>query len=385
VPPTTTALPAPTATPEPLVLRVWVAPAFAPDPQSEAGALLQARIEAFESDHPNLHVDIRLKDERGASGLVETLRAGAQVAPAAVPDLVTLEASDLVEAAAAGLLAPLPPLSVDVEPNYAQQSVTVNDQRFGAPFGSRAEVLVFRDEDVGPAPRSWADLISSTPPFLFAAGDPEALMTVAQYLAQGAELADAGGTPRLDPIALEEVLAFYGSALNAGLLPLTVRQYESSLETWGAFHEGRATSAIAPLHVFLAEGRLGESAAPIPTRDGAGTCLTSTWAWAVVAHEPDRLTAAVELLNWLTEPEFLADWTQAVGLLPPDAETLAAWEDGAEKSLATQLAAVARPIPPSATRLAVGAALRTSIDAVLSGQLTPSAAALAASQALPQP
>ncbi|HET7010860.1 MAG TPA: extracellular solute-binding protein [Anaerolineales bacterium] len=386
VPPTLTPEPAPTSTPSPLVLRLWVAPAFAPDPQSEAGALLLQHIQDFESEHDNLHVEIRLKDERGMSGLLETLRAASHVAPAGVPDLITLEASDLAEAARAGLVTALPPLEEQAAADgYAQLATSVDGVRYGAPFGSRADVLVFRAEDLGPAPRSWADLLSSTPPFLFPAGDPEAQTTLAQYLSQGVGLTNPDGRYALDPIALEEVLAFYGSAHNAGLLPLTVRQYETSLETWGAFHEGRSTSAVAPLHVFLAEGRANESAAPLPTRDGTGTCLTSTWAWALVAAEPRRQAAATELMNWLTEPGFLGEWTQALGLLPPDSASLDAWADGPEKSLATQLSTVAAPLPPAELRAAVGAAIRSAIDSVLSGQLTPSAAAMAAIQALPQP
>jgi ABC-type glycerol-3-phosphate transport system substrate-binding protein len=310
------------------------------------------------------------------------------VAPAAVPDLIILEASDLAEAARAGLLSVLPALAAEDEltvNEFARQASVIDGRRYGSPFGSRADVMVFRAEDVGPAPRSWSDLLSSPPPFVFPAGDPEALTTLAQYLAQGAALTDAGGELQLDPVTLEQVLAFYGSAHNAGLLPLTVRQYETSLETWGAFHEGRATTAVAPLHVFLAEGRPNESAAPLPTRDGVGTCLASTWSWALVTDEPRRRAAALELLSWLSDPTFLGGWTQALGLLPADGPTLDAWEDGAEKSLVMQLTSVTRASPPMEIRVALGAAIRNSIDAVLSGQLTPSAAALAAVQALPQP
>jgi ABC-type glycerol-3-phosphate transport system substrate-binding protein len=105
----------------------------------------------------------------------------------------------------------------------------------------------------------------------------------------------------------------------------------------------------------------------------------------LVTDEPRRRAAALELLSWLSDPTFLGGWTQALGLLPADGPTLDAWEDGAEKSLVMQLTSVTRASPPMEIRVALGAAIRNSIDAVLSGQLTPSAAALAAVQALPQP
>ena len=389
VPPTLTPEPGPTATPSPLVLRAWVAPAFAPDPQSEAGGLLQARLEAFEAAHPNVKVEIRLKDEAGPAGLLETLQAALRVAPAALPDLITLDSSDLAQAAVGAGLAALIPLPEEADAgifDFARQAVEIGGERYGQPFGSRADVLVFRVDSFARAPRSWSDLLSSTPPFLFPAGDPEALTTLAEYLSLEAGLADERGELRLDPLALEEVLAFYGSAHNAGLLPLTVRQYESSLETWGAFHEGRASSAVAPLHVFLAEGRpTTEWAAPLPTRDGAGVCLALAWSWALVTQDPERKQLANDLMAWLTDPTFLGPWTQALGLLPVDRATLDAWLDGTDKTLAEQLIKVARPTPMIGVRSAVGAPIRAAVDSVLSGQLTPNAAALAAAQALPAP
>ena len=389
VPPTLTPEPGPTATPSPLVLRVWVAPAFAPDPQSEAGGLLQARLEAFEAAHPNVKVEIRLKDEAGPAGLLENLQAALRVAPAALPDLITLDSSDLAQAAVGAGLAALIPFSEEADAaifDFARQAVEVGGERYGQPFGSRADVLVFRVDSFSRAPRSWSDLLSSTPPFLFPAGDPEALTTLAEYLSLEAALTDERGEVRLDPLGLEEVLAFYGSAHNAGLLPLTVRQYESSLETWGAFHEGRASSAVAPLHVFLAEGRpTTEWAAPIPTRDGAGVCLALTWSWALVTQDPERKQLTNDLMAWLTDPTFLGPWTQALGLLPVDRATLDAWDDGTDKTLAEQLVEVARPMPTFGVRSAVGAPIRVAVDSVLSGQLTPNAAALAAAQALPAP
>jgi ABC-type glycerol-3-phosphate transport system substrate-binding protein len=389
VPPTLTPVPGPTTTPSPLVLRAWVAPAFAPDPQSEAGALLQARLEAFEAAHPNVRVEIRLKDETGPAGLLETLQAALRVAPAALPDLITLDSSDLAQAAAGAGLVELVPLLEEGDSavfDFARQAVEIGGERFGQPFGSRADVLVFRVDSFSRAPRSWSDLLSSRPPFLFPAGDSEALTTLAEYLSLEVSLADERGELRLDPLGLEEVLAFYGSAHNAGLLPLTVRQYETSLETWGAFHEGRASSAVAPLHVFLAEGRpTTEWAAPLPTRDGGGVCLALAWSWALVTQDPERKQLAGDLMAWLTDPAFLGPWTQALGLLPVDRASLDAWLDGTDKTLAQQLVEVARPMPTIGVRSAVGAPIRSAVDSVLSGQLTPNAAALAASQALPSP
>jgi ABC-type glycerol-3-phosphate transport system substrate-binding protein len=367
---------------------LWVPPAFAPDPQSEAGALLQARLSAFEADHPNVRVEIRLKDEAGSAGLFQTLQTAARVAPAALPDVIALDSSDLAQAASTGLVVALPPIAPDDGDGifgFAREAIDIAGTRYGAPFGSRADVLVFRADAFSRAPRSWSDLLSSTPPFLFPAGDPEGQTTLAEYLSLGSSLTNEQGQLSLDPLNLEEVLAFYGSAHNAGLLPLTVRQYETSLETWGAFHEGRASSAVAPLHVFLAEGRPTELAVPLPTRDGNGVCLATTWSWALVAKDPQRQTLGQELMTWLSAPAFLAGWTQSLGLLPIDHASLQAWSEGGDKTLAEQVVEVARAMPTAAVRAVVGSPLLSAVDSVLSGQLTPNAAALAAAQAVPSP
>jgi ABC-type glycerol-3-phosphate transport system substrate-binding protein len=388
VPPTLTEAPRPSSTPAPLVLHLWVAAAFAPDPATEAGARMQARLTQFESDHPGVQVEVRLKDEAGPAGLFATLQTAARVAPAALPDLVTLDSSDLVEAAAGGVLAPLAPFPEGADTGtfaFARQAAQVGEIRYGAPFAARVDVLVFRTDSFFRAPGTWSDLLSSTPPFLFPAGDPDSQVTLAQYLALGAAPADETGKPRLDPLALEEVLAFYGSAHTAGLLPLTVRQYETSLETWEVFHEGRATSAVAPLQTYLSERRSTELAGPLPTRDGEGVSLASVWSWALVTPNPQRQPLALELIDLLSEPGFLAGWTQALGLLPADRASLDGWHEGDDKNLAVLLAAVARPLPAPEVRAGLGAPIRAAVDSVLSGQLTPNAAAMAAAQAVTPP
>ncbi len=74
-----------------------------------------------------------------------------------------------------------------------------------------------------------------------------------------------------------------------------------------------------------------------------------------------------------------------MGLLPADHESLNAWRDGADKTLAEQLISVTQAMPTAGVRATVGAPIRSAVDSVLSGQLTPNAAALAAAQAVPPP
>ena len=117
VPPTTT--PAPVASPtvsgvaqsDPVL--IWLAPQF--DPSTPAGQLLIARIAAFEAQHPGVRINLRVKPESGAGGLLEALQAAVVAAPAVVPDLITLSPDDLQTAVGLTLIQPLPDTLVEPE------------------------------------------------------------------------------------------------------------------------------------------------------------------------------------------------------------------------------------------------------------------------------
>jgi ABC-type glycerol-3-phosphate transport system substrate-binding protein len=255
----------------------------------------------------------------------------------------------------------------------------VGDVRFGVPSAAQTEVLVYDVTEYGRKPTDWAAVVGGPAPFLFPAADPMAAFTLAEYLSSGGLLAQPAGTPALDPAVLEDVLRFYGSAYSAGVLPLTSRQYESASQTGSLFEERRAASAVMLLDAWLADPPPGSAATPLPTRDGAGTALARTWSWAVVTGDAELQAIAVELVEWLSEPDFLGAWTHALGSLPPNSAALDTWPSDPSTNLVRQLVNVTLPMPPRPLTEAVGPALRKAVDAVLSGALTPQTAALQAS------
>ncbi len=379
----------PSATPPPTVLTVWLPPFQAPDSTSESGALLRDRLAAYETAHPSVKLVVRTKDLEGSSGLLETLRLASAAAPAALPDLISLSAGDLAAAADEGTIsaypASLPPPDQDSWYPFALLSSQRLGTRYGVPSASQTDVLVYDRTVVGRAPSSWSDVLGSPAPFLFPAADPRAAFTLAQYLALDGQLEQLEGSPTIDPAALEEVLKFYGSAYNAGTLPLISRQYQSSAQTWGAFEEGRVTSAVAPLDGWMTKSSEAAAAGALPTRGGSGIALTTTWSWAVVTRDAERQAMVVDLVEWLSEPSFLGSWTHALGMLPPNATALEAWPEGEATVLANQLVLIARPMPSGKVIAAVGPAVSKAVDAVLSGELAPQAAALRASTEVAAP
>ena len=120
--------PTPTATPQARLLRVWLPPRFDPAAGTESANLLRQRLAAFEQQHPDLKVEIRIKAEEGESSLLNSLSITNAAAPAALPDLVALPRPALESAALKGLLHPIDGLSTKLQdPNwyaYARDSYT---------------------------------------------------------------------------------------------------------------------------------------------------------------------------------------------------------------------------------------------------------------------
>ena len=381
-------IPSPTSLPNSIT--IWVTPTFAPDLTTLAGTLLAERLTAFKQANPGISVSLRLKDESGPGGLLETLTAASNAAPAALPDLVALNPTALNSASLKELLSPLDGLVAEPEApewyDHALSTTRTPGGFLGLPFASEAEVLAYRTAEYLTTPLTWSDILTMPAPFIFPAGDESAAFTISQYLALDGPLYDEDGLPTPDPAILAEVLAFYNSAYTSEVLPSSARQYVSAAETWNALQAEEAASVVAPLSDFIAIGGSDAiAAAPLPTRSEPGVCPTKTWSWAIVTQDPARHELAGQLITWLTQPEFLGPWTYALGMLPPTTSALAQWPTGAHSSLAYNLVTVARPQPSAEVLATFGPSFHTAIEAVLDGIVTPSSAALDAVQAIQNP
>lgn len=389
-PPTPTETSPGVATPSNRVITLWVAPSFAPNPETPAGALLSDHLTEFENQHANLSVEVRIKSRSGAGSLLTTLTAANVAAPSTMPDLVMLEAHSLSEAASRGLLIPLDGLlDIPAEPEWyphALSPMRFDSQTVGMPFASETTILAFRTDLYPSAPRRIETLLAEGHSFQFPAGDPNAQFTLAQYIALAGTLTNANGEPVIRAEELGEVLSFYQAAVEANVLPLTVRQWTDETQTWSEIQARRTASAVVPLSLFIQEHdpeMLGGS--PLPTITDSGIGLADTWSWGLVAKSNQSSEIQVDLLTHLMDPAFLGPWTHALGLLPPNGATLAAWPEGTDSALVSRLVTVTRSIPPRSLRAGISAALLEAVEAVLTGTLTPAAAAQAAADAVAAP
>ena len=386
--PTTSATEVPQ--PAPRILTLWVAPPFAPDSETPAGALLTERLRAFEQIHPGLSIQVRVKTIDGPSGLLETLVAANAAAPALLPDAITFNPSNLEDAVSKDLIIGLDDvLPVPEAPDWYEFSLPaarVSGNFVGFPIASELDILAYRSDLYTSPPRSWDDLLSEPRSFLFPAGDPLATFTMAQYLSLDGYLLNSDEDPAVNPAVLSEVLTFYNAALSAQILPYSVRQITTAEQSWSVLQDNGAASAVVPLSSYMLEHDPEKlSAVPLPTQGGNGVGLASTWSWAIVTQDAERIPIVAELLAWLSAPDFLGLWTHSLGMLPPTSASLAAWPEGDDAALASSLVTVTQPMPPSSLRLTMGPVLFDAVEAVIGGGEAPTTAAQAAAEALANP
>lgn len=371
-------------------LTLWLAPEFAPSSATAAGQLLAERLDAFEAANPGLTLHTRVKARSGPAGLLETLTAAFLVAPDSLPDVVTLDRDALQAAAIKSMIVPLETVRpAPASPEWNEQAVLasqVDGTPFGLPLASEADLLAYRADIYGSAPDAWSQVLNGPKPFVFPANDPLGTFTLGQYLALGGTLVDDSGRPDLAIGPLTDVLAYYDALHDSGVLPLSSTQMTTSMESWAAVRDGRAASAAAPLSAalpLLDNQRL--AAAPVPGRSVPAPTLLQPWSWSIVTRDPSQQRLASQLMDWLSQPEFLGAWTHALGMLPPTSEALQGWPEADDAELASSLLDSARLGPEPDLQAILGPVLQEASLAVISGRLSPQDAAAAAVEAVRNP
>lgn len=388
--PTLTEPPDPDQTPAvadiPRTLTIWVAPQFDPASGTAAGDLFLERLEAFQAARPGLAVLVRKKAVSGPGGLLHSLSSASLAAPELVPDLISLDDHQLNTAALKGHLAALDGQSALQSPPEWIPPLTRDgsgDQNlFGYPFAGDALVLAYDPNRYDEPPFSWSALLQSRSDFLFPAGDPNGSFTLALYLAQGGDLYDETGRPRIETEILVEVLSFYADMQAEGLLPPVVRQYQTAAQSWEAYQASRAGSTVASFHDTALAQPAGPNALPLPTRSGQGVTTFTTWSWAITTEDRGQQALALQLVTWLTEPDFLGAWTEELALIPPSLPALDTWSDGPRSTLASLLFPIGLPRPSEETLATFGPPFHTAVTAVLTGTLEPAQAASQAARAI---
>ena len=388
--PTPTVEPTPT---ESLVrLSLWLPESLAPIDSSRAATLLKAQIAEFDDDQPEATLLVSAKKDRGSGGLLDLLRATSPVAPEALPDVILLSDADLAIAAREGLVQPLDDgVGLQAESRlfpFARSAAYIDGKRMGVPLAADFDHLVIDPDQLNARPLAWPEVISASVPYLFSFVEAGQVSdgVLADYAALGGAIINADGQPALSAEALTQLLRLYHDARTAGaILPGSLDWIDPDM-AWAAFRKGESpmvrTRASRYLAALASDPNL-DFAPSLSARERTVSPIGRSWNLAVITSEPRRKGLAVALIEHLTQPDRLAAWTQARGILPARLDALEEWnQPGSYVIFARGELSRASPPPSPAALEAISPAFLTAIRDVLTGRASPSAAAATAVEAV---
>jgi multiple sugar transport system substrate-binding protein len=373
----------------PIVLHLWLPPEFDPEAGTPAAQLFKARLEEFSRRRPGIRTDVRIKALEGPGGLLDSLSTASAAAPLAVPDLIALPRPMLETAALKGLLHPFDGLTSALDNpdwfDFARQLAHLQNSTFGLPITGDALVLVYRPAVIGTPPSDWTTTLTLETPLAFSASDPQALFTMGMYQSVEGALLDEQGRPTLENTPLTGVLNFYHQAEQNGVMPYWITQYQTDEQAWQAFVSGETDLVISWSSRYLSNMLADTAMSPLPTETGEAYTLANGWVWALSTPHTERQSLGAELAEYLTDSEFLGEWSQAAGAIPPQPSAMNAWADSSLQALVNRIAVSARIIPSTDLLTSLGPLLQQAVVAVLKEQSDPQVAAQSAIENVANP
>ena len=361
--PTATVTATPPAEQRSAVLRVWLPTQFNPAADNDPAKLLAKRLAEFESEHPRLKLEIRLKKADADGEILNDLSITGAAAPTVLPDLILLSRPDLEAAALKGLLHPIDGLSTALEdPNwytYAQQLGQIQNTGYGLPFMGDTMTLVYYPE-LGTIV-SWEDVFSSKGQFVFPAGNPDGLIGLSLYASTGGQILDAQGLPTLDEEVLTRVLTLIEEGRSKKVFPSSLVNVTNEIQTLQVYRTGSANKGI--IWILNYHPASDGAIAPLPGLDETPFSYATGWVWALAGSDPENQQLAAKLAEFLVADSFLTEWTRATGYLPTRPSSV---EEG-DRTM-TAILESAHPIPSSAVLAVLGPLMQEAITRVLNGE-----------------
>jgi ABC-type glycerol-3-phosphate transport system substrate-binding protein len=197
------------------------------------------------------------------------------------------------------------------------------------------------------------------------------LVTFAYYESLLGERRSEDPQIQLEGDILEEVLTFYRDAQTANVMPYWLTQLETDLQAWESYQDRQSTLALTWSSQYFSSDSPNTGLAPIPTREGKAFSYATGWVWCVVVSDLETELAAVELIEYLVEDNFLAAWTAESSYLPVRTTGFENWSEDAYP-LVFQKILPSVILPPQHQNLnQLGPLVRDAVVAVLKDQSDP--------------
>ena len=362
-----TSTPEATETPRPAtgprILRIWLPPQFDPNAGTESAKLLKQRLADFETQHPGLEIEVRIKAEEGEANILNALSVTSMAAPNALPDLVALSRPALEAAALKGLLHPIDGLSTTLQDpdwyGYARQLGEIENIGYGLPFAGNVFALVYRSE-LGEL-TNWEEILASEGVLSFPAGDPQGLAGLSLYASAGGEIVNSQGLPTLDQTVLTRLLSLIEDGLGASMLSPSLAIVGTDAQALQLYRDRNANMVIT----WASNYRLSsdEKIVPLAGLDETPYSLATGWMWSLAGSNAENQALAVDLAEYLIADDFIGEWTRAAGYLPTRPSSI----DGQDPTIAA-LVESAKPIPSNDVLSVLGQLMQDALIRVLNGE-----------------
>ena len=355
-------------------LNIWLPQQFDIAGETEAAVLLRNRFQEFSENNPKINLNVRTKPATGPGSIIETLTAASAVAPDAVPSLILISRSDLVQAASKNLLVPIAGLSDFLNEkdwfDVARELGIYEGTLYCVPFAANALGLVYKQSGFNNDQPNWTDVIRQSDKLLFSSGDPEALTTIALYLSAGGILAGKSGNPDLDSNALITVLSAYAVAAKNDRISGSVLDYQTDDQVWEAFLSSDRSSVLTWTNHALEEPETYKLAM-LPSLGNEPFTLAGGWLWCMTEpNERDRIQT-LALAEYLSAPDFLALWAPLSGYLPVRPSTISDFEGTTLQNTILKILVSAQVRPDKPQISEIGAEIKRAISEVLLQQNSP--------------
>ncbi len=355
-------------------LSLWLPPQFDPNNGTPAGEMLHAQLEKFINDHPGVNISVRIKAVDGSGGLLDSLITASAAAPAVLPGLILLSRSDLETAANEGLLSPVESTDLEINENdlfaYANNMAQTRGAKFGLPFAGDTLVLAYKPLQIGYPPVFWRDVIQQQSIIAFPSADPKGLIPLTLYQEMGGEFTGDEEDVMLQEVPLQRSLQVFSDGAAANIFPYWLTEYSTYEECWQALQESRATYAVIWVSQYLAESPDNISITSLPAINSSSLTMADGWVMAFPQTSPERYIAHLALAEYLLEPDFQQQWSEAAGVLPVSRAALSGWKDLGLSGILLPTVETAHLIPSNVILETAGPLLSSSVQELIRKQVS---------------
>lgn len=350
-------------------LVVWVPEEFSIFNESEAAELFKQRVEGFERQYPGTVVVLRVKASSGSGGILDSLRNTKTAAANALPQIALLSSADMKDAADQALLLPVEDFFHDNNPStyfsYAHEISELSGTMYGFPFVGDALVGIANNSFSDLGFTSWDEIRTKRIPLYFAANSPQATFIISQYLSTGGSLIDEQGHAAFNQDNLMTVLAAFDQNVRSKLFQESFSTLNTNEDAWTLLQNGEIKWEINWYSKAMQSDLGGLQIFQLPSLGSESYVSAKGWLWTIVNSDAEVDAIVPEFIAYFSDPQFLAEYSQAAGYLPVLPASLALYENTDTINQLNNLLTAAHGLPSTDLILKVGPVLRDATLMVL--------------------